>query len=47
MGTEQSEEGTGSPDTSMRGTLTTEDLELTPLMGEKGASRSMKGDTTE
>lgn len=30
----QGKEGTGSPDTNMRGALTIEDLEFTPPMGE-------------
>lgn len=31
----QSEEGTGNSVTSLQGALSTEDLELTPLMGER------------
>lgn len=39
----QSEEGTGNSVTSLRGALTTEDLELTPLMGERKKKRCFSG----
>lgn len=39
----QSEEATGNSVTSLRGALTTEDLELTPLIREREKKRCFSG----